>query len=296
MRPNLRILVAEAFTRLPAEFRHLGPPSPWASMTRPGKQMHSFLEGPVFAADGSLWVADVPYGRIFRVHQDGDWDLAFSYDGEPHSLRPMPDGRFAVVDYSKGLLALDPDNGTLEVLAADDGREPFLGLSDVTVSDQGDIWFTDSGRSSLSDPRGRLYRRRPDGKVERVLETIPYPNGLVISPDGVLLYLAVTRANAVWRLKTEGAETPPMVGIYIQLSGGLGPDGLAITADGFLALAQAQAGRAFIFDPRGDAVTEIRTPDGLSTTSVAFDRNDNLVIVEADSGSLYRVPLEQWKP
>ena len=203
MRPNLRIFDAHAFTRIPAEFHHLGPPSSWAEMTRPGKQMHSFLEGPVFTEDGSLWVADVPYGRIFRVHQDGNWDLAFSYDGEPHSLRPMSDGRFAIVDYSKGLLALDPDNGNLEVLAAEDGRGPFLGLSDVTVSAQGDIWFTDSGRSSLSDPRGRLYRRRPDGKLERVLETIPYPNGLAISPEGALLYLAVTRANAVWRLKTE---------------------------------------------------------------------------------------------
>jgi hypothetical protein len=40
-----------------------------------------------------------------------------------------------------------------------------------------------------------------------------------------------------------------MVGTWVQLSGGLGPDGLAVNADGFVAVAHGQAGRAWVFDP-----------------------------------------------
>ena len=285
---------AEVFTQLPDEYRHTGAPSAWAQMTRPGKAMHSFLEGLAFDSSGDLWLTDVPYGRIFRIDPTRAWQLMHAYDGEPHSIRPIAEDRFAVVDYSQGLLIFTPATCSLEALCGDDRGHPFLGLSDLSVASNGDIWFTDSGRTSLSDPRGNLYCRHADGELSRVLDMIPYPNGVVLSPTEEFLFVAVTRANAIWRLKAQSAETPPMVGVYIYLSGGLGPDGLAITPDGFLAVAHAQGGRAFIFDPRGDPVSEVRTPDGISTTSVAFDREDNLYIAEADSATIYMTPRREW--
>ena len=285
---------AKVFTQLPVAYRHTGAPSTWAKMTRPGKALHSFLEGLVFDSTGDLWLADVAYGRIFRIDPTRTWHLMYAGDGEPHSLRPIANGRFAVVDYSRGLLIFTPATGMVEALCGDDRGQPFLGLSDLTVASNGDIWFTDSGRTSLSDPRGHLYCRQADGTLIRVLDMIPYPNGVVLSPAEDLVFVAVTRANAVWRLKAKGAETPPMVGVHIHLSGGLGPDGLAITPDGFLAVAHAQAGRAFIFDPLGNPVSEVRTPDGISTTSVAFDRDDNLYIAEADSATIYVTPRKEW--
>ncbi len=291
----MKIITADVFSRLPAAFRHTGPPSAWAAMTRPGQAMHSFLEGPAYDARGDLWLADVPYGRIFRIDPAGSWHLGLEYAGEPHSLRPMADGRFAIVDYSRGLLAFDPRDGGLETLAADDGDDQFLGLSDLTVAANGDIWFTDSGRTSLSDARGRLYRRTVDGAIERVLSMLPYPNGVVLSADGATVFVAVTRANAVWRLAAGDPARPPMAGVYVQLSGGLGPDGLAMSGDGFLAVAHARAGRALVFDPRGDAVAEVRTPGGMATTAVAFNGDDTLVITEADEGTVYRVPAAHWR-
>ena len=37
-------LTAVPVFRLPEEYRHMGEPSAWAKMTRPGQSMHSFLE------------------------------------------------------------------------------------------------------------------------------------------------------------------------------------------------------------------------------------------------------------
>jgi gluconolactonase len=64
---------------------------------------------------------------------------------------------------------------------------------------------------------------------------------------------------------------------------------LATNQRGWLAVAQAQAGRAYVFDALGDPLAEIRLPDGLWTTSVAFhpDNPARLHIVDAQTGSVF---------
>ncbi len=55
----------------------------------------------------------------------------------------------------------------------------------------------------------------------------------------------------------------------------------------------AQAGRAYVFDALGDALAEIRLPEGLWTTSVTFGGPDQnlLYIVDAQTGSIWRADL-----
>ncbi len=168
-------LAAELFTALPEALHYQGEPTEWVRTTRPGQRLHSFLEAPCFDAEGRLWLVDVPYGRLFRVDPDGGWSVGYTYDGEPHGLARLPDGRFAMTCYRHGLL---------------------------------------------------------------------------------------------------------------------GPDGMATDAEGRLAVAQSQIGRAWVYDRFGDPLCRIHVPGGSWTTSVAFSPDGRwLVIVEAQSGALYRVDL-----
>lgn len=288
---TVRLTASVAFT-LPEEMRHKGEPSAWAKMTRPGQAMHSFLEAAFFDADRNLWLADVPYGRVFRISPDGEWGLVHRIEGEPHAMRIAPDGRHIAVDFRHGLIELDGPE-SFRVLSDGLPDQPFLGLSDMAYAPDGALWFTDSGRTSLSDPRGRVYRWQ-DGYLRLVLDCVPYSNGICLSPDGAWIYVAATRANQVWRLSAHLPESgQPMVGTFLQLSGGLGPDGLATNQDGLLAVAQAQAGRAYVFDPLGDPVAEIRLPHGLWTTSVAFhpDHPSWLYIVDAQTGTVFTADI-----
>ncbi|GAA3869552.1 SMP-30/gluconolactonase/LRE family protein [Celeribacter arenosi] len=280
-------LTATLWTELPDDLHHLGDPSAWAKMTRPGQPMHSFLEAAFFDEGGNLWLSDVPYGRIFRITPAGVWTHEHQIDGEPHAMRIAPDGRRIAVDYRHGLIELVGD-AAFEVLSTG-GATPFLGLSDMAYGSDGALWFTDSGRTSLSDPSGRVYRWE-NGDLRLVLECVPYSNGIAISPDNAWVYVAATRANQVWKFSTRLPEAgAPMVGTYLQLSGGLGPDGLACNADGWLAVAQAQAGRAYVFDALGDLIANVRLPRGLWTTSVTFDPADpqRLIIVDAQFGGIF---------
>ena len=283
-------LRAEVFATLPASLHYKGEPNEWVRVTRPGMKLHSFLEGPVYDADGSLWCVDVPYGRIFHVDGSGQWMLAHRSDGQPHGLSRLPDGAFAVADYRHGLTRFDPVRGTVESICEGVNSERFRGLGDIARARNGDLWFTDPGRSSLSDPSGRLLRLRAGTATpDVVLANVPYPNGVALSPDGRFVYVAATRANAVWRLLADAPDPVfPMAGVWVQLSGGLGPDGIAVNPDGFVAVAHGQAGRAWVFDPLGDAIARIETPGGLWTTAVAWHPDgEHLAIVDAQTGSIY---------
>lgn len=278
-------LEASVFTKLPEELYYRGEPTEWSKTVRPGKRIHSFLEGPSFDRDGNLYVSDTPHGRIFRIDPDGKWETAVDYDGQPNGLAIHRDGRLFVADYERGILAIDPESGDVSALTS----ETFLGCSDLVFQSNGDLYFTDAGHTSLRDPSGRVYRLSADGKLEMLFSGVPFPNGIVFDPTEAEVYVAATRANAVWKF----APDARMVGSFLQLSGGLGPDGLAVDVDGRLAIAHARNGIAWIVAPDGELVCKIHTP-GKSVTSVAYGGADNktLFITEADQGSILQVDLE----
>lgn len=282
-------LTATPFAKLPDEHHHAGEPSAWAKLTRPGQLMHSFLEAAFFDDTRNLWLSDVPYGRVFRVSPDGAWDVMNQIEGEPHAMRIAPDGRHIAVDYSHGLIELT-DKNSFNVLSTGLPGQLFMGLSDMAFAPDGTLWFTDSGRTSLSDPTGRVYCLPKDGDLRLVCDCVPYSNGICVSPDGDWIYVAATRSNQVWRFSAKLPETGfPMVGTYLNLSGGLGPDGLATNDLGWLAVAQAQAGRAYVFDALGTAIAEVLLPEGLWTTSVTFhpDNPTQLYIIDAQFGAIF---------
>jgi gluconolactonase len=211
------------------------------------------------------------------------------YDGWPNGLAWCADGRLAIADHKRGLLLLDPTSGTVEPLLARRGREDFKGLNDLIVSRAGDLYFTDQGDTGLHDPTGRLYRLGTDGRLEVLLNAVPSPNGLVLTPDEDILYLAVTRANQIWRVPLLDDGGIGRVGIFLQLQGGLtGPDGLAMNRQGNLAIAHNGLGTAWLVDRLGEPLLRIRSPAGLAITNLAFHPTEagRLVMTESETGSV----------
>ena len=106
--------------------------------------------------------------------------------------------------------------------------ERVKAVNDLHFALNGDLYFTDQGQTGLHDPTGRLFRVKPDGRVECLLDNVPSPNGLVMNLSETMVYLAVTRGNCVWRVPLRADGGVAKVGVFVQLSGGWGgPDGLA---------------------------------------------------------------------
>lgn len=284
---------AEEFLRLPDKYRRAGVPE-WSKINKGNAPTDCFLEGPAFDAAGNLVFVDIPYGRIFRADPAGNVDLVAEYDGEPNGLKVMADGSYLVADYKHGVMAIDPATGVATPHCTRHRLEAFKGCNDLCVAADGTVWFTDQGQTGWQDPTGRVFRLKPDGALELFLSGIPSPNGLVLSLDEKILYVAVTRANAVWRAPIMPDGAASKVGTIIQLSGGLGgPDGLAMTADGGLVVAHAGLGSVWVFDPIGQPLYRVRCSAGLFTTNIAFGGGDNrdMFVTESSSGTIMKARL-----
>lgn len=286
-------IFAEAFAELPAAFRRPRA-SHWSEANRGGLAIDSFLEGPAFDRAGNLYVVDIPFGRVFRISPDATFTQVTGYDGEPNGLKIHRDGRIFITDYKNGIVLLDPASGTVTPFLERRWTERFKGVNDLFFAANGDLYFTDQGQTGLHDPTGRVYRLTPGGRLDLLLGTVPSPNGLVMNRNETALFVAVTRANAVWRLPLMPDGSTGKVGSFIQLSGGLGgPDGLALDEAGNLAVAHAGLGTVWLFDPLGEPLLRIRSPAGLMTTNLAYGSPDRrtLYIVESESGSILRASL-----
>ncbi len=285
-------LESEVFTRLPESLHLKGSPSKWAAATRPGAAVHSFLEGPEFDREGNLLCVDVAGGRILKVSPVGKWSVVSEYDGEPHGLALHRDGRLFIADFRHGILVLDGE-GVEPVPVVDKfNGQSFLGCNDLVFAGDGSLFFSDSGWSSLNDPTGRIFRLDPYGKAHLLLDGIPYPNGLVTNKDESALLVAATYANAVWRVPLV-AGTLARASLFIQLSGGLGPDGMALDSTGNLAIAHARNGAIWLFTADGAPLYRIRSCAGASVTSIAYGGDDlrTLFVTEADTGSILTARL-----
>jgi gluconolactonase len=193
--PQVRDL--EPFTTMPDALRR-PQRSDWADANRGGAVTDSFLEGPVFDAAGHLYVADIPWGRVFRIDPQGAWTLVAEYDGEPNGMKFLDARTLLITDYKNGLMRLDVATGRISAHLLRRNSERFKGVNDLVFDAEGNLYFTDQGQSGLHDPSGRLYRLRPDG-----LAVDDQGRLLVANPGLGLVWVLNHRAEPVLVLRGE---------------------------------------------------------------------------------------------
>jgi gluconolactonase len=285
---------AEVFTRLPQAMRRTGVRTAWADANRGGAATDSFLEGPVFDESGNLYVTDIPFGRIFRVDARGEWSRVAEYDGEPNGMKFLNERELLIADYKNGLMLCDIARGTVRPYLVRRNSERFKGVNDLIFDSKGNLYFTDQGQTGMHDPTGRLYRLRPNGQLDLLLGNAPSPNGLALSADERVLYLAVTRGNAVWRVPLLEDGSVAKVGQFFTSYGPSGPDGLAVDQQGRVIVANPGLGYAWVLNQRAEPLIVLRSGEGTSLTNVAYGGPDRktLYCTESVSGSILRAELD----
>jgi gluconolactonase len=285
----------EVFSRMPQRFRRTGVRSDWADANRGGQDTDSFLEGPVFDSTGNLYVTDIPFGRIFRIDVKGEWEQVAEWAGEPNGMKFLNERELLITDYRNGLMVCDIPSGNVRTYLDRRNSERFKGVNDLVFDSRGNLYFTDQGQTGLHDPTGRLYRLRPDGRLDLLLGNVPSPNGVALSPDERVLYLGVTRGNQVWRVPLLDDGSVAKVGAFFTSHGPSGPDGLAVDERGRLVVANPGLGVAWVLNHRAEPDVVLRSCAGASLTNIAFGGPDRktLYCTESISGSVLRVTLDE---
>jgi gluconolactonase len=286
------VIHARVLTRLPEQFRRARR-SEWADANKPGHEVDSFLEGPAFDRAGNLYLTDIPFGRIFRVTAALEWSLVAEYDGWPNGIAIHRDGALWIADYRRGLLRLEAGSRKPPAaLLAHRNSESFRGLNDLTFDAAGNCYFTDQGQTGLHDPSGRVYRLRTSGQLDLVVGGIPSPNGIALDAAGRALFIAVTRANQVWRGPLLADGSVSKVGAFRTFFGTSGPDGMAVDADNRLVVAHASLGGAFVLNARGEVTHFVKSPGGATVTNAAFrPGTSRLVLTESETGTVLEADL-----
>jgi len=292
-------LTTDTHFELPSFLHEAGAENPWSHANLGGRDIHSFLAAPVFDTSGNLWLADTPFGRIFRVTPTGEWDLITKYDGWPSGLKFHADGRLFIADQRHGILQFDVSLRKLSPVVTHYVGQRFLGVSDLVFASNGDLFFSDAGQSGLQAVDGALYRLKANGELQRLVGGIPGPTGVALSVKEDTILLGVAGDNAIWRAPlVEGGVSK--VGRAIQLSGGFGamagPGGIVTDSDDNVFVAHNGMGCVWMFDKRGEPKYRVDSSRGDWISGLTLDPADprTIVITEAQTGVLLKASLPMY--
>jgi gluconolactonase len=130
-----------------------------------------------------------------------------------------------------------------------------------------------------------------------VLFPLEMPNGVALSPDGSMLYVAETRTRRIWEMAIgAGGAVRRARGLATIPSGGPlnfgGADGLCVDDAGRIVVATLGAGGVTVLSPDGELLGALALDDPM-TTNVAFDGvGRSLIVTLATSGRL--VAIDNW--
>jgi sugar lactone lactonase YvrE len=204
-------------------------------------------EDVVVDAEGWVYTGTAD-GSVFRVHPDGrSVEQVGRTGGRPMGLELLPDGRLLVCDAKTGLLALDPADGSFEVLATEAAGRSLRCLNNAAVHSSGDLYFSDSSAVFGIDQweadiaentgTGRLLCRRADGSTELLHDGLRFANGVALAADGSFVAVAESAGRRIVRCWLTGPRQGQVDDLVDELPGY--PDNLSRGSDGLLWVAVA---------------------------------------------------------
>ncbi|GAB3014533.1 SMP-30/gluconolactonase/LRE family protein [Mycobacterium bourgelatii] len=293
----------------------------------------AFPESPIAYEDGSVVVSEMAAGRITRVLPDGATETVAITGGGPNGVGRLPDGRLVVCQNGGSRFGLGawpyefegcvrlfrpvgpPDqpvppalqivapSGHVSTLATEfttrSGKVlPLVRPSDICVDGQGGFYVTDGGttRGRTRSMTGLLYGTVEDG-LREIVYPLEMPNGVALSADGAVLYVAETRTRRIWEFEL---ERPGVVaaarGLTTVPSGGPlnigGADGVCVDEAGRVLVATLGTGGVTVFSPTGELLGSIPADDPMTTNVTLSCDGKTLFMTLASTGRL--IAVKNW--
>ena len=225
---------------------------------------HRNADGPAVSATGELFFTDPASNRIHKVELDGKVRVFAENTNGVSGLMFGPDGRlYAGASRSRQIVAYDA-SAKPHVLAEE------APANDLAVNVKGDLYFTDSANKKVWFlPKG--------GKPRVVGEGIDFPNGVLLSPDQTLLYVADYNGQLSWafQIQPDGSLSHKQRYFYVHMPDAAvrsGADGMAVDSEGRVYIATLLGVQ--VFDQIGKCHAIIPPPQSGSFTNVEFGGPD----------------------
>lgn len=269
----------------------LDPASAWEVVS----QGHKFTEGPAVNQDGSVFFTDIPNNRIHQVGAGGKVTVFKEDSGGANGLMFGRDGRLYAAQNGRKRIVAYPPGGAEAVLAED------VNSNDLAVTSRGGVYFTDP-------PGKRVWFIDAQGNKRVVHQGLQFPNGVRLSPDEALLYVADSSTRWVWsfQVQPDGSLAQGEAFFHLELPDDLesgllrsGADGMTVDTEGYLYVATNLGIQ--VCDQTGRVVGIIGKPGTGSPSNVVFGGPDLQTLYVTSGDKVYRRRLRRkgvfpWAP
>ena len=246
-------------------------------------------EGPVWSRGGYLLFSDFEKKIIYR-YEPGKGVSEFRTGSQGANGNTLDrKGRLYTCEYVSRRVTRTWKSGKVEVLAEKWEGKRFNAPNDIIVRRDGHIYFTDPLFTPLEkrdlDFYG-VYHMTPKGRLNLIAKPQGRPNGIALSPDGRILYVANTDEQNIraYNLDKQGRAANERVLIAKLPSR---PDGMRVDAKGSLYV----TGRHIaVYSAQGQPLGQIELPE--SARNCAFGDADFRTLYITGQKSLWRVRLE----
>ena len=260
-------------------------------------------EGPIFV-DSTLYLVDYAAHNVVRLEQAAA-KVIWHRDGcGPTGLARVPEGLLVACFDGRQVVAISLDGKALATVDHDENGQRLREPNDFALDARGGVYISGTGPWEARPIVGKIYYRSADRKLRTVASDLHSPNGLVLSPDGKLLYVAESFASRIvlFDVAPDGSLSGRREFLKLSevpLAGGrtYTPDGLRIDRSGNLFVGFWDGACFAVIAPDGKLLRQVDlpaphdpnlalTPDGASVILTGvFDLPDN-----GSRGELYRVP------
>jgi gluconolactonase len=257
---------------------------------------YRFTEGPAWSKDGHLVFSDVPNNRILKM-VPGQTPGIFRDKSEGANGNFFDDkGRLYTCESVSRRVTRTDTKGNVEVLAEKYEGKRLNAPNDIVVRRDGHAWFTDPAFGNQADNRELtffgVFHLTPKNEISTVWRGDTRPNGIALSPNGRILYVADSDARAVRAFDIDRQGNASGERILIKNVEGV-PDGLRVDERGNLWLA---AKGVILYAPDGKLVKLIDIAE--TPTNLTFGDPDLQTLYVTARTSVYRLraPVKGAQP
>ncbi len=255
-----------------------------------------WAEGPAwFGAGRYLVFSDIPNNRMMRFDEtDGSMSVFRQPSNNSNGNTTDPQGRLVTCEHQARRVTRTEYDGSISVLASHYKGKRLNSPNDVVVKSDGSIWFTDPSYGILTDYEGdksepeigncNVYRiDGQSGDITIVADDFVKPNGLALSRDESILYIADTGMShdpegpkhiRSLKVKPDGKSLGAS-SVFADCNAGLF-DGFRVDQDGRIWTSAGDGVHCFM--PNGDLIGKIKIPELVANVCFGGAKRNRLFI------------------
>jgi gluconolactonase len=198
---------------------------------------YTFTEGPAWSPNGYLLFSDVPNNKIWKLVPGQKADIFREESNGANGNEFDAKGRLYTCESRTRRVTRTDRKGQIEVLAQSWEGKRFNAPNDIIIRKDGQIYFTDPAFGQQADTRELdlygVYHLTPKAELTLIAKPGGRPNGIALSPNGKVLYVANSDERNIRAYDLDGEGRASNERVLISNVDGP-PDGIAVDEKGNL--------------------------------------------------------------